>query len=292
MARESASYNNGIIHNFDLKRPQGRILYTFIVALGIIIAAVGVAPIIWVILQGFKEIREFVREPTILPKSFKLTGYIQTWKDLHIARYYLNSFISIIGCVAAAVFFNGLAGYVLSKIKPAGSTVIFMMIMWALLIPSTTSIVPLFINITKLKLTGTFIPIWLSLGANAFYVIMFKNFFDDLPSSLIEAAKIDGATDFSIFVRIVIPLSRAIVMVIVMYAVNQAWSDFLLPYLVLRDSVWETVVVRLYVFRGGSQVNDVIILRSIVFAVIPPIVLFFIFQKQITQVSMASGIKG
>jgi multiple sugar transport system permease protein len=287
-----ATEHNGIIHNFDLRQPRTKVLYGCILALGVLIAAVGLAPILWVVLQGFKDIREFVREPTILPRSFSPEGYIRTWKDLHIARYYLNSLISILGCVTAAIFFNGLAGYVFSKVKPPGSALIFMMVMWALLIPSTTSIVPLFINITRLKLTGSFLPIWLSIGANAFYVVMFKNFFDELPSSLLEAAKIDGASDFRIFMSVIIPLSRAIVMVIAMYAINFAWSDFLLPYLVLKDSGWETVVVRLYVFRGGSQVNDVVILRSIVFAVLPPIVLFFIFQRQITQVSMASGIKG
>ncbi len=163
--------------------------------------------------------------------------------------------------------------------------------MWGLLIPATTSIVPLFMNITRLHLSGSFIPLWLSIGANAFYVILFKNFFDTLPQSLIEAAKIDGCTDFTIFRRIAVPLSKAIIMVVVMYAINAAWSDFLLPYLTLKNSGLETVMVRLFQFRG-SRANDVEILRGIVFAIIPPIILFSIFQRQITQVTIQSGIKG
>jgi multiple sugar transport system permease protein len=146
-------------------------------------------------------------------------------------------------------------------------------------------------NITKLHLTGTFIPLWFSAGANAFYVVLFKNFFDDLPQSLIEAAKIDGAGDFTIFMKIAVPLSKAIIMVIVMYAINAAWSDFLLPYLTLKNTGLDTVMVRLFQFRG-SRANDVDILRGIVFAVLPPVILFFVFQKQITQVAMQSGIKG
>jgi multiple sugar transport system permease protein len=292
MKEKTASNNNGIIRDFDLKQPRVRLLYAVLFAVAMVIAFIDIAPLIWLVLAGFKDIREFVREPTILPKAFDLNRYIKTWRDLHYARYYLNSLISVAGSVVCAVFFNGLLGYVLSKIKPAGSKIVFMLVMWCLLIPSTTSLVPLFINISKLHLTGTFLPLWFQIGANAFFVIMFKNFFDDLPSSLIEAAKIDGASDLTIFLRIAVPLSKAIMMVIVMYAINAAWSDFLLPYLVLQNSGLETVVVRLFEFQGSGGSSDVDVLRGIVFTVIPPIILFFIFQKQITQVTMQAGIKG
>jgi multiple sugar transport system permease protein len=121
--------------------------------------------------------------------------------------------------------------------------------------------------------------------------VIFKNFFDELPQSLIEAAQIDGAKDLTIFSRIAVPLCQPIIMVIVLYSINAAWSDFLLPYLTLRNSGLETVMVRLFQFRG-SRANDVDILRGIVFAVTPPIVLFFIFQKYITRISLSTGIKG
>jgi multiple sugar transport system permease protein len=246
--------------------------------------------VIWLFLSGFKDIREFVRETTILPKSFNFGNYLKTWDDLKFIRYYRNSLISVTGSVVCAVFFNGLLGYVLSKVKPKGSKAIYGMVLWSLLVPATVSIVPLFVNISRLHLTGSFIPLWLSIGANAFFVILFKNFFDELPQSLIEAAQIDGARNFTIFMKVAVPLSQAIIMVIVLYAINAAWSDFLLPYLSLKNSGLETVMVRLFQFRG-SRANDVEVLRGIVFAVIPPIVLFFIFQKYITQISLSSGIK-
>jgi multiple sugar transport system permease protein len=286
-----ANANNGIIRTLDLKQNRVRVLYGFILAIGVAVSFIGAAPLIWVALSGFKDIREFSRETTILPRAFDIGVYIKTWTQLHFARYYLNSFISVAGSVASAVFFNGILGYALSKVRPAGSKIVMMMIMWCLLIPGATSVVPLFINISRLGLTGSFVPLWLSIGANAFYVVLFKNFFDELPQSLIEAAKIDGAGSFTIFTRIAVPLSKAIVMVIVMYSVNAAWSDFLLPYLVLNNTSLETVMVRLFLFRGG-RTSDVDVLRSIVFAVAPPIVLFFIFQRQITQVTIQSGIKG
>jgi multiple sugar transport system permease protein len=286
-----ANANRGIIRSLDLKQNRVRVLYGFILVIGIAVSFVGVAPLIWVALSGFKDIQGFSRESTILPRTFDIGVYIKTWNQLHFARYYLNSFISVVGSVVSAVFFNGILGYTLSKVRPAGSKIVMLMIMWCLLIPGATSVVPLFINISKLGLTGSFIPLWLSIGANAFYVVLFKNFFDELPQSLIEAAEIDGAGSFTIFTRVAVPLSKAIIMVIVMYSINAAWSDFLLPYLVLNNTSLETVMVRLFLFRGG-RTSDVDVLRSIVFAVAPPIILFFIFQKQITQVTIQSGIKG
>ncbi|MDR0645000.1 MAG: carbohydrate ABC transporter permease [Treponema sp.] len=283
--------NNGIIREFDFKTRGVRIVYGLVIIDAIFAALLCIAPLVWVALQGFKEIREFVREPKILPSKFDFNNYLITWNQLHFMRYYVNSLISVLGSVACAVLFNGLLGYALSKIKPKGHKIVYMLVMWALLIPATTSIVPLFMNIARLRLTGSFVPLWLSMGANAFYVVLFKSFFDALPQSLIEAAKIDGASDLSIFRRIAVPLSQAIIMVIVMYTVNAAWSDFLLPYLTLKNTSLETVMVRLFQFRT-SRANDVDVLRSIVFAVLPPIALFFMFQRQITQISMQSGIKG
>jgi len=283
--------HNGLIRDFDLKLKSVKAIYLVFLLICILISLVGIAPLIWLILSGFKDLREFVRETTILPKSFDISKYITTWVQFNFLRYYRNSLISVAGSVFCAVFFNGLLGYTLSKVRPAGSKIIYALVLWSLLIPATTSIVPLFINISKLGLTRSFIPIWLSIGANAFFVILFKNFFDELPQSLIEAAKIDGAKDFSIFLKIAVPLSKPIIMVIVIYAINAAWSDFLLPFLTLRGSGLETVMVRLFQFRL-SRANDIDIVRAVVFAIIPPIVLFIIFQKQIAGMALHSGIKG
>lgn len=282
---------NGLIRDFDLRNYNVRVFYTTILAVGIAASLLGVAPLIWLVFSGFKDMREFAVETTLIPKAFNINNYLKTWNELNFARYYINSLFSVLGSVVCAVFFNGLLGYTLSKVKPEGSKFIYMMIMWSLLIPATTSIVPLFVNISRLRLTGSFIPLWLAIGANAFFVVLFKNFFDELPESLIEAAKIDGANDFTIFGKIAIPLSRAIIMVIVLYSINAAWSDFLLPFLTLRGSNLETVMVKLFEFRAG-RTNDVDVLRAIVFSIIPPIIIFFIFQRYITQISLSSGIKG
>ena len=123
-------------------------------------------------------------------------------------------------------------------------------------------------------------------------MVLFKNFYDAMPDSLLEAARLDGCDHWSLFFRIVLPLSMPINMVILIYAVNAAWSDFLLPYLVLGGTKLETVMVRLFTYRTSDRVNNMDIIRAIVFSIIPPILLFIAFQRQITQNVISAGIKG
>jgi len=289
--RKLSNKGNGIISQSDLKRRSVKILYCVLIVICSIITIASIAPILWVFLASFKDIKEFTLNPTLLPNKFDFSKFIKTWNDLKFYKYYLNSFYSVIGSVICAIVFNGLLAYAISIIKPKGSKFVYSLILGSLMIPATTSVVTLFININKLGLNATFYPLWLLMGANAFYVVLYKQFFDTLPRSIIEAARIDGCNNLQIFFKIVMPLSKAITMVIAMYAVNAAWSDFLLPYLLLNNTGLETVMVRLFQFRG-SKATDVEVLRAIIFAIIPPVILFTAFQKQIVQGDAHTGTKG
>lgn len=282
---------DGTIRFYDLHSRKTKIMCVVIFLLCIGIMVFSLFPTIWVFLASFKDIKEFRRNTTILPDAFNIQSYIKTWNDLQFIQYYINSFISVIGCAISAVIFNGLLAYGLGVLKPKGHKIIFGLVMWSLLIPTTTSVVALFVNINRIGLNKSFIPIWLSLGANAFYVILFKQFFEGIPKEYIEAAKLDGASSLKIFRSVILPLSQSIVMVVIIFAVNAAWSDFLLPYLVLGGSEKETVMVRLFQFNS-SNATDVEVLRGVAFSIIPPIILFAIFQKQITLGVTAGGIKG
>lgn len=293
MKKKKLSAHNsrtGIVRFYDLSNPavKGGMSVVYIICIGITIVAM--FPALWVFLASFKDIKEYMTEPTILPKSYDIDKFVYTWNQLKFGKYYVNSLISVAGSAVCAVIFNGLTAYSLSILKPKGYKVLRAMIMWSLLIPATVGIVPLFLNISNLGLQGSFLPIWLCMGANAFYVVLFKQFFDNFPISLIEAARLDGCSNMQIFFRIVLPLSKGIVAVIVIYAINAAWSDFLLPYLVLNQSGNETVMVRLFQFRTSTQ-TDVDILRAIALAIIPPIILFLFCSRMVTKSVMEGGIK-
>ena len=282
----------GVIRDYDMHSRSVRVGYGIILCLCALVVVLAVFPLVWVVLAGFKDLKEFVSSTSLFPRSFDPAIYALTWDQLGIAKNYLNSLIFVAGSVVCALIFNGLLGYGIGILKPKGHKTVKRLVMLSLLMPTTISIVPLFMNIQNLGLGNSFVPLWLSYGANAMYVILFVQFFESLPASIIEAGRIDGCSQLQTFFRIVLPLSRPICVVIAIFAVNAAWSDFLLPYLVLRGGNLQTVMVRLFVFSTEQTVNADTMMRSVVFSMIPPIILFFIFQKQLTENAVSVGIKG
>lgn len=282
---------DGSYRGYDLKargiKPQLAVIFLCCC----VFLVVALFPVVWVVLSSFKTIEEFANSTQILPYHYDFSDFAKTWNALSFAKNYMNSFISVAGSVVCAVLFNGLLAYVLGVLRPRGSKVIFALVMWSMLIPPTTSFVALFLNIKRIGMTDSFIPLWLSMGANAFWVILFKQFFEGIPRDYLEAARLDGCSDLAVFTRIILPLSKPIIVVIAIYAVTAAWSDFLLPFLVLSNSK-ATVMVRLFTFRTNIRCTDVDILRAVVFAIIPPAVIFALFQKQITDGIAVGGIKG
>lgn len=292
MLIKGVKQRTGVIRDFDLKNPSAKVGLVFIYLLCGVVTLVALFPIFWVIMAGFKDLREFMTSTSIFPEVFDFSVYTYTWNQLNIFRNYVNSFYVVVGCIFSALIFNGLLAYGIAILKPRGYTVVSKLVMFSMLMPATISLVPLFMNITSLGMGGSFTPLWLAAGANAFFVILFRQFFESLPFSLIEASRIDGCSPAQTFFKIVMPLSKPIFIVVTIFAVNAAWSDFLLPFLILRGSELETVMVRLFVFSTEQTVNEDNLMRAVVFSMIPPIVIFFVFQKWLTENIVTVGIKG
>lgn len=284
--------NDGVIRFYDLKSRRTRIWTVLIFIACIAMAVIALYPVFWLVCSSLKSLSEFVSTTQILPKNPDWEGWVKTWNDFGFTKYYINSGIAVAGGVLCAVFFNGLLAYVLAILKPRGHKIVLALVMWCLLIPPTTSFVALFVNIKNIGLTKSFIPLWLSMGANAYWVILFKNFFEGLPKDYIDAARLDGCGSFRIFTRIVLPLSKSIIVVVAIFAVTAAWSDFLMPYLLLNGSNKETVMVKLFSFNTSIKTNQLDIIRAVLYSIIPPTIIFTVFQKQIMGGVMDGGIKG
>lgn len=282
---------DGAIRGYDIKSPKVKILAIVIMLICLLIVAVCLFPALWVFFASFKDIKEFTKNATILPQSFEWSRIAETWNAFKFTKYYTNSLISVAGSVVCAIIFNGLLAYGLSILKPKGYKIAYGLVMWSLMIPATTSIVALFRNINLIGLKGSFLPLWFAFGANAFYVVLFMQFFEELPSELLEAARLDGCGVWKVFSKIILPLSKPIIVVVAIFAVTAAWSDFLLPYLVLQGSGKETVMVKLFSFKD-TPTDAVSVLRAALFAIIPPTIIFAIFQKQITDGAAMGAVKG
>ena len=289
--------DKGILTNSDMKKPKYKILYAIMVFLMIVYCLISVLPVVWIMLSGFKDVKEMYAVPaTLLPKKIDLSKLGRVWTELKFYKYYGNTFLMAIGSVISNIVISGLAGYVLSRLKPKGTKFMLAVIFWLMLLPGTMSTVPLYMEFKSMPLIGinlleTYWPIWLMSGANAFNIILFKNFFDGISSSLIEAAWIDGANNTRIFFKIIIPLSTPVFIVVAMFTFNGQIGNFFWPYLLISSKEKTVLGVQLYKMKSSTYTMDYQML-ALLFSVIPQIVIFAIFQKQIMGGVNIGGVKG
>ena len=289
--------NSGIIVSQDLRQRKIRILYWIMFVALLFISLVCIFPPIWVFLSCFKDMKEFLSiPPTIIPKTFDLSKIGKVWQSLNFGKYYLNTLCLAGGEWLFCILFNGMGGYVLSRLRPKGTTLIFTLIFWTMLLPTSVNMVPLFMTITDFpifhfSMIDTFWPMWLMAGANAFYVLLFKSFFNSIPMSYLEAARIDGCTNVGIFTKIILPLSKPIIMVVSIFCINTAWESFLWPYLVVKNFDRYPVAVQLFKLKESGFATDKYMV-VLLFSIIPPAIIFMFFSKYIMQGANMSGIKG
>ncbi|WP_324668060.1 carbohydrate ABC transporter permease [Geochorda subterranea] len=286
----------GIIVASDYRLARHRLLYVLLFGGLAMAAVVALFPVVWLALSSFKGPVELYRTPlTLLPDQVDLRKAAQVWQTLAFGRYYLNSLWVVAGAVASAVLVNGLLAYGVSVLRPAGHKLVTALMMGSLMIPPILNMGPLFRQIVALGLIDSYIPLWLVFGANPFYFLIMTTYFDRLPRALFEAARIDGCNGLQMFWKVAVPLSRPILAVVAIFAANAAWSDFLLPFLVLRSDALQTVMVKIYTLQAASATMQGFgpdkLLMVLVLASLPPVALFVLFQRRITSTVATTGLK-
>lgn len=288
---------DGIIVQSDYRRTRFKVLYGVMVAILGLMLLCALFPLFFLFVQAFKSNAELTSSHfSFWPEAFDLGKIVDVWTRIGMGTYLTNTVLVIIGCAVCAIVFNGLLAYGVSILRPRGAKIIHGLIMGSYMIPTILSIVPLFKMISDIGLVNTYIPLWFSFGANAYYFILFKNFFDKIPAELVEAMRVDGAGDLMIFFRLALPLSSAIVGVVAIFSVTAAWSDFLLPNLVLKNDSMFTLMVKIFSINstmGTVQgITPDMLLMALLISVIPQIAILLVFQRKITGGSLDGGVKG
>ena len=287
----------GLLNFADFKKKRFKLLYWTLFLILFILSLVCLIPIIWVGLSGFKDVSEmYAIPPTFFPKSIDLRDVADVWKKVNVLKYFNNSIILIVGCWIFDIVINGFAGYVLSRLKPLGSRIIETLVFWSMLLPSI-SMVPLYMTfvdvpIIHINLIGSYLPVWMMAGANAFNILLFRNFFNSIPMAYIEAARIDGCSDMGIFGRIILPLSKPIIMVVTIFSVTTTWGNFMWPYLILGNTDFEPIAVMLYRMSNNPNLFDNEYMLLLMLSIIPMIIVYAFFSKHIMGGLDIGGIKG
>lgn len=289
--------DKGILCSSDMKSVKYRLLYFGLVLIMLVYCAVVFIPVLWMLLSGFKSAAEInAHPPKFFPQDFQISKIVSAWTQLKFYKYYVNTFILAAGAVVFDVVVNGLAGYVISKIRPLGSRAYFALVFSLLLIPATMSTVPLYIIFKKLpllhiNLLDTYWPMWLLAATNVFDIVLFKTSFDSVSIALTEAARIDGASDLSIFFRIMIPLSLPVILTVSIFTFNGQFGSYFWPYLFVSSPEKMVIGVRLLTIKDTPLTMDYQ-LMAVLFAVVPQVIIFMLFQKHIIGGINLGGVKG
>ena len=291
------SKSEGLLNFSDMRKVRFKMLYWAMFAVMLIMSLICILPTIWVALTGFKSTQEiYAIPPTLFPKAFNIGNVSEVFKKVNVLKYFGNSMILIIGCLACDIVFNGFAGYVLSRLRPIGSALIETLVFWSMLLHGI-SMVPLYMTfvdvpLLHINLVGQYTPIWLMSGASAFNIMLFRNFFNGIPMSYIEAARIDGCSDVRIFSKIILPLSKPILMVVTIFSVVGTWGNFMWPYLILGNTNKEPVSVMLYRINTSSSLLENEYLILLMLSILPMLVVYAFFSKYIMGGVNMSGLKG
>lgn len=251
-----------------------------------------IVPFLWMIFSSFKNIEEFyVLPPKILPKSFTMKNFTELFSKAHFGTYYFNSLLVTTIQVIADIIIVTMAGYGFAKYRFKGKKIIFMTMLATTMIPWVATIIPLYIMAYKTNSINSYFGLIFPGIADAFSIFLAKNFMETIPTALIEAARIDGASEFRIFSKLVLPLTKPIIAVIVINKFISSWNAFQWPLLVVNSDKYRTLP--LAVAKFSSQYYDAYNLKmaAATLAIIPVLIVYIAFQKYFVSGISLSGVK-
>jgi len=293
------SETRSLFSDSQLRRGRARWIYLAVLtALTAVFALVFLFPMYWMVIGSLKDPAELARPvPTFFPESFHPEVYTQAWNELNVGRYFLNTALYALGGWLTQVIVDVTAAYALSKLRPALGNVVLGAMLASLLLPAAALLVPSYLTVSDVPLAhvnllNTPWALWLPGAANAFNVYVLKQFFDQIPDELLDAARIDGAGRVRVLASIVLPLSRPVLAVVSIFAIIGMWKDFLWPLLVLQEPSTQTLSVALSRLSATGRVPLTEVMAGLVIASVPMIAAFLVFQRSILKGLTAGGLKG
>lgn len=256
--------------------------------------AVVVFPFLWMILTSFKTSGEAMKiPPTIFPEKFVTTAYHTIVSSaIPFGTVYMNTIISTVVTTIVQIAFCSMAGYAFGRIDFPFKNAIFVLILSVLMVPGQIFLIPQYQIIQKMGLLDTIPALFMPNLFSAFGTFLLRQFFMSLPKELEEAAIVDGCGRFRIFGQIMLPLVKPGIVALAIFTIKFAWNDFMWPLIVNTSMEKMTLGPALSTLQGQYTTEYPMQMAEAVLAVVPLIVIFFLFQKQFIEGVAQSGIKG
>ncbi len=257
------------------------------------LAAVALFPLLWMLSVSFMAPgASSTLPPPLLPEAPTLANYRELLVDAGMVRWLLNSLLLAVAVTALSLAFNTMAGYAFAKLKFRGRERLFNTLIGALIIPGQVAMMPLFLLLKQMGLVNTYGGVIVPAMASVFGIFLVRQYARTIPDELLEAARVDGAGEFRIFVTVVVPLLKPVLASLAVFTFLASWNDFMWPLIVLTDNELQTLPVALATLsREHVQDNEMMMAGSVI-TVLPVLVLFLALQKYYIEGLLLGSVKG
>ena len=264
-------------------------LYLFLI-LG---AVIMVFPVYWMITGAFKTSIEIQMIPPVwLPKHFNLDNFKEALRMAPFARYFLNSLIAMVSCVTLCTFTTILGAFAFSKLNFPGRHIIFGLLLGLMMVPFEMIVITNYRTIIDLGIYNTILALIVPFTSSIFYMYILKGFFDSVPDSLYQAARVDGCSNWKYLWRVLVPIAKPSLVTIILLNAIASWNSFLWPMLAVSDRELRTLPFGLYAFVSEGGARTELMMAASTMIVIPMIILFLFARKQIVNGVSRGGLKG
>lgn len=261
---------------------------TVVLSLGAVVTAF---PLLWMLSGAFKPQREsMTHPPSVLPQEPTLEYFARLFTELDFGRYLVNTIVVVlIGGVG--LIFMAMASYAFAKFHFKGKNALFFMVLATLMIPVQVTMIPTYLILNSLNLTNTLLGIAMPTLVSGFGIFLFRQFMATIPTEMLEAARLDGAGELRIALRIVLPMSKPILAVQAVLAFLTGWNSFLWPLIIATDQRLYTLSVGLQLLNQQLAVNPSLQMAAASVMVVPVLLVFVVFQRYVVQGFALSGLK-
>jgi multiple sugar transport system permease protein len=256
------------------------------------LAAITVSPLVWMLAVSFMTPGEAsTYPPPLVPRDPTLANYRELFAHAGMARYLLNSVLLAVAVTALSLAFNVAAGYAFAKLRFKGRERIFRLMLGALVIPSQVALVPLFLLLKQLGLVNTYGGVIVPAMASIFGIFLVRQYALAIPDDLLDAARIDGASELRIFRSIVVPALKPIIVTLCVFTLLGTWNDFMWPLIVLSDQHLYTLPVALASLSREHVADNELMMAGAVVTILPVLAVFVALQRYYLQGLMAGSVK-
>lgn len=279
---------------FRSKRRNAILGKTMVYVILIIITAVMIVPFLWMLSASIKSNREvFLMDPFVwIPKEPKWDNYIKIWTKIPLLKFVENTVFLTIVVTVLQLITSSFAAYSFAKLEFKHKNALFLAYIATIAMPWQVYMVPQFIMMRSMGLNDKLLAMICLQAFSAFGVFMMKQFYEGIPSELCEAARIDGMSEYKIYAKIMLPLSKPALSTLTIFTFVNTWNDYLGPLIYLKTETKKTIQLGLKMFIGQYSAEYGLIMAGSVLSLIPVIIVFLCLQKYFVEGVASTGLKG